>query len=350
MAMVRWLLLPWWVIEIFTGGKSFRDNPILGSRTLNRLGLHVARLVVGHGLTRLRHLMLAPLVPAEQRQAYRRDGFVVLENFLPPEQFARLGAEIRACHGERCTGEVRECVQGDTLTLMMMLDGKALGAMPETAALIADRRLGRLAMYVGSRLKRPLYFLHVVKNSFVPGGGDPQKEFHSDTFHSTMKGWYFVEDVRPEHGPFTYVPGSHRLTAGRLRWEYQQSIAASDSANRYASKGSLRLDEADIAAMGYRPPVAMAVKANTLVIADTHGFHRRGDAKAGASRLAVYLSSRSNPFNPLPGFAPTLTGWLEAEALKAYWRAMDRKAERTGGQASWHVVASGKLHARAAKR
>ena len=44
--------------------KSFRDNPIIGSPLLNRLGLHCARLVAAHALNRLRLVTLSPLVGA----------------------------------------------------------------------------------------------------------------------------------------------------------------------------------------------------------------------------------------------------------------------------------------------
>jgi len=39
----RWLLAPFYLLSIFTAAKSFRGNPVLGSRTLNRWGLHVLR-------------------------------------------------------------------------------------------------------------------------------------------------------------------------------------------------------------------------------------------------------------------------------------------------------------------
>ena len=73
--------------------------------------------------------------------------------------------------------------------------------------------------YCAARLKRPLYYVQSIKNGYVAGRSDPQKVLHSDTFHSSMKAWYFIDDVTEDRGPFTYVPGSHRLTWKRLKWE-----------------------------------------------------------------------------------------------------------------------------------
>ncbi len=345
MKLSRLALAPLWALQVLGQGKSFRDNPILGSQTLNRLGLHAARYGLGHAMAAWRRLLIAPLADRALRRAYREKGFVVVRDFLSPARYRQVCEELARCHARGGPGDLRECLQGDTITRMMLLDGDALGALPAIRSLVRDRRLGGLLMYIGSRLKRPLFLTHMVENGVLEAGADPQKDFHSDTFHPTMKAWYFVSEVRPEHGPFTYVPGSHRFSWRRLAWEREMSIAASAADNRYSAKGSLRLTEADRVRLGYVEPVSFGVPANTLVIADTHGFHRRGDAVPGAVRVALYASSRSNPFNPLPGLLPGLVGWIEAQALAWSWRQADRKAAARGGFPSWRRVAEADLSA-----
>ena len=49
------MLMPVWTVQLFGTAKSFRDNPLIGSTRLNRLGLHAVRLVAAHGINRLRH-------------------------------------------------------------------------------------------------------------------------------------------------------------------------------------------------------------------------------------------------------------------------------------------------------
>jgi hypothetical protein len=58
--------------------------------------------------------------------------------------------------------------------------------------------------------------------------------------------------------------------------------------------------------MGYPPPITFALPENTLVVADTHGFHARARATRPATRLAIYGSLRVNPFWPFTG--PDLFG------------------------------------------
>jgi hypothetical protein len=336
---LKLLLLPLWVIQIFTTAKSFRDNPVIGNPVLNCLGLHILRVRMAHAVMRLRWWMLAPLISEDQRQQFHRDGFLVIRNFLPAQHFQQLQQELR-----KCQGPVRECVQGDTLTLRVLLDAPALRSLPACRALLRRRDFLNLTRFCAGTLRTPMYFIQSVKNAYVPGAADPQKTLHSDTFHPTMKAWLFVEDVEEAQGAFTYVPGSHLPSRGRLAWEYEQSVACSRHNNRYSAKGSLRLEAADLVAMGLPQPVALAVPANTLVIANTHGFHCRGLAAGKCSRLEIYASSRTNPFVPAPGLVTLLFGRIEHIAAQGYWRAMDWLAARRGVPSSWHPVASRKLN------
>ncbi len=102
----RALLTPLWVVQIFGMSKSFTENPVIGSPLLNRLGLHVARLVAAHALNRIRLLLLAPLAAAADRKAFREQGYLLIPNFLPPAEFAAIEAE-RGNAGARCESASR---------------------------------------------------------------------------------------------------------------------------------------------------------------------------------------------------------------------------------------------------
>lgn len=333
------LLMPVWIVQIFGTSKSFRDNPLIGSALLNRLGLHAARLVAGHAINRLRLWMLSPLADPAHRRQFREQGYLVIPNFLPKAEFAALERQVR-----RARGEVRECVQGDTLTHRILIDDEALAAMPALGSLFARPGFEALLKYCAARLKRPLYYVQSIKNGYVEGGPDPQKTLHSDTFHPTMKAWFFIDGVASDGGPFTYVPGSHRLSWARLRWEYQRSCRAKSLSDGYSEKGSMRASSEDLKALGLPEPIGLAVEANTLVVADTHGFHCRGPARPRTSRLEIWAYSRTNPFNPLPGFGFRFVSRIECRLAKHYWRWQDERAAKRNTISSWHLVASEKMH------
>ena len=305
---------PLWALQLLTGAKSFRSNGLIGSRTLNLLGLHVARKTAAHGVTAARRAALAPLVPAEVRRAFRRDGYVVIPDFLPPAEFAALRAEATALAAAR----PRRIQEGDTRTELSLVDDEALRAAPHLKRLIRGGRFLALCNYVGARLKHPFCQVQVLERDFAANESDPQKSLHADTFHPTLKGWFFLDDVDPDKGPFHYVPGSHRLTRRRLKWEYQQSLKAPLSPDEHVSAGSFRAGPEDLEAMGLPAPVAVSVPANTLVLADTVGFHCRGEAQDSRPRRAIYVYMRTNPFNPVLGFRSEAWRKLELWVFKRW--------------------------------
>lgn len=315
----RAALLPLHLAALASGAKSFRDNPFIGSRVLNRAGLHVARVVLAHGLMRLRRLWFAPALNREQRRAFDRDGYIVVRDFLPPELFAALEQELR-----RERAATREEIQGDTLTRSTLLDNALLRELPACRAVLGHPGYLRPARYAAGRARLPFHWIQRLRRGVVPGAADPQCSLHADTFHPTMKSWLFVDDVDARNGCFTYVPGSHRLSRARLAWEYRQSLIGADQPVFFAGRGSLRIEAGELAKLGLPPPLQLAVPRNTLVIADTHGFHCRGPAQAGAERLELFGISRTNPFNPLPGLPLAALDRLDRWGLGVFLRLRDR--------------------------
>ncbi len=154
------------------------------------------------------------------------------------------------------------------------------------------------------------------------GISDPQTALHSDTFHPTAKAWLFLKDVGEDDGPFSYVPGSHRMTPERLAWERRISENPSAMPDVLSARGSLRANAADMPALGYGAPVPIVAKANTLVVADTHGFHARCPSPKTTTRIEIYGSLRRNPFLPVVG--------LHAHSLPFIRSRMNRLMIRIG--------------------
>jgi hypothetical protein len=298
MRIAKAALAPVWALAVFTDAKSFGDNPILGSRLLNRLGLHVARKALAHAATAGRRALLAPLAPRNLRRSFRRDGYIAISDFLPEAQFEALRAEADSL----LAGSGWAQQEGDTITQLALVDDGALACSPALARFFSDSRFLGLANYIGGRLKLPRCYVQSIRLDASALVRDPQKDAHSDTFFPTLKGWLFLDDVDADRAPFHYSPGSHRMTRSRLAWEYRQSLTAREADDPHTAAGSLRARSQDLAAMGLPEPRPILVKANTLVLADTAGFHCRGQARDERPRRAIYVWMRSNPFNPIPGF------------------------------------------------
>ena len=138
-----------------------------------------------------------------------------------------------------------------------------------------------------------------------------------------MKAWLFLTDVAEDEGPFVYVPGSHRMSPARLGWEQERSVRASSGLDRLSSRGSLRISSDELDHLGLPAPRAFAVPANTLVVADTSGFHARGPSVRPSTRVEIWAYGRRNPFLPWAGLDPlSLHGFAERRA-PAMWTARD---------------------------
>jgi hypothetical protein len=287
---------PWWIAQIATKAKSFRDNPVLGSPTLNRWGLHVGRRRAAGRLAERRRSRLAAHVAAAEREFFDCNGYFIRRDALDPAAFDALRREIAAMRAP-----AREMRQGPAVTRRLGLDDAQLADMPACRDFVKNGGLRTLIHYAASSAGEPTFAVQSIISEPASFERDPQSIFHSDTFHPTAKAWLFLSDVGEDAGPLCYVPGSHRLTAGRLAWEREQSLAAGRSVDRMHSEGSFRIDDAGLSALGLPAPVRFTVPANTLVIADTSGFHARAASPRATCRVEVYASLRRTPFVPWVG-------------------------------------------------
>ncbi len=329
---------PVWIFALGTQEKNFKANPILGSKLLNKLGLHILRVLLAHSAAHVRWFLLRRHMPKPFRKAFHNQGYVAIEDFISPEEVAKIRADVFAY-----SGEVRQMTQGDTATQRFLLDTSTLDKAPSIKAITENKDFRNFLSYTAGKATLPMLYIQRIRNGFRAEKADPQKNMHSDTFHPTMKAWLFLEDVTEEKGPFTYVAGSNRLTKKRLLWEYRKSTGAAQMNDKYSEKGSLRAGPEDLKEMGLPEPKGITAKAGTLVIANTNGFHGRGQAEAGASRMEIWAYSRHNPFNIYPGLNLAFVPSVKHKIMTAFLRKKDRKAAAKGSKASWHLISADKM-------
>src|SRR5215813_6293083 len=313
-----WLFAPWHVAALATGAKSFRDNPVIGSPALNRTGLHIARVWLAYRMAEWRRRQLSAIISEEDRAAFARDGFILKQNFLPAGDYAALKEQVLSFRGP-----VRHQLQGDALTRRIALDPHTLARLPALRDLVESPQWLGLVRYVGSYMLEPLVYIQTIFSRVREAPADPQTRLHADAFHPSVKAWFFLTDVAEGDGPFIYVPGSHRPTRRRLAWERRASMTAARSPDFQSSRGSLRISSETVRRLGFGEPKAFTVPQNTLVVADTVGFHARGLSARPSVRLEIWAYGRRNPFLPWLGFDPAGMPFVKGRAVPLYWSAMD---------------------------
>ena len=323
-------LMPFWVAQVFSQEKFFARNPVIGNRWLNEHGLHAARVAAAHRLARARRRRLARLIPDDDRRRLDRDGFIVKRDFLPAEIFKELAAQARDLHAP-----AREMAEGDTITRHFALDARVLDKMPAARRLLGSPEYRNLISYAGSSAAMPMVYLQAILSGAVAGPPDPQTDLHADTFHPTAKAWLFLTDVAADAMPFVYVPGSHLLTPQRLDWERAMAVAASAGPPRNPAKLVRAIAPEALAALGLPPPRIIAVPANSLVVADTFGFHARGPSARPTIRVEIWAMARRNPFLPWVGLDPWRFPALGLRKPLLYWQAVDLLARFGLGRQRW---------------
>jgi hypothetical protein len=329
---MSWLLAPFHFAALATGAKSFRDNPIIGSPTLNRAGLHVVRMRLANHMAQTRREKLGPQISGADRAAFDRDGFVLKPDFLPGAVFAQVKREAL-----EFAAPAREQAQGDAITRRIALDREALSQLRGVRAMLEGDEWLALIRYVGSSRLQPQVYIQTIFAHARRAPPDPQTRLHADTFHPTVKAWFFLTDTAADEGAFVYVPGSHRPTRRRLAWERGMSERARANPDFQSARGSPRISAEELSRLGLGPPKVFAVPENTLIVADTMGFHARGPSKSPSMRVEIWAYGRRNPFLPWLGWDPAAMPLVRGRAVRLSWAVADA-AERFGlGRNTWRI-------------
>lgn len=326
--LIKAVIFPIWILSIFSKSKSFGKNPVIKNPVLNLIGLHVFRLLLAHTMSGLRFLVLSNLMTKKERQTFHRDGYLILKNFLPADNFTALEQEAK-----NYQGEAAEIVQGDTATDRVWLSPEKCDELISCKRLLNSSSYTNRLKYCAATMSSPIFYIQAIRHHFRLGGPDPQKKLHADTFHPTMKAWLYLVDVTPENGPFMYISGSNRLTWKRIKWEYKKSLSTS----RLGGGGSFRVDDEDLLELGYARPRVVVVPRNTLVIVNTFGLHCRGEAKEARIRLEIWAYSRVNPFLPLPGLSLKFIDLIRNKIIAWSLRREENSGKVKMIQANWRT-------------
>jgi len=272
---------------IFSGEKTIHNT------FLNLLGLQVFRILVSHFFYNIRTMVLFPRLTEEQK-ILRKDGIIFLKNFLPDEKFESLKNEYQ--NAKNFDGVDTEIIDGDSIWSRRKFNRAQYENLPNTNNLLSNPKLLNL-IYSAEARKVPINAVWFDQMSY------PEKKIkgnhkaalaellHIDIFYNSHKIFYLMYDVKDEDGPLNFSPGSHRLSFKKLWFEYKKSV-------KFAKTGSedLFANEQDKSFLGLKNIKAIA-PANTLVIMNGAGFHKRGDAVVGSKRSIIFLQFRYNPFS-----------------------------------------------------
>lgn len=271
-----------------------------GTVLANRLGWQIVRVLWFNFWRRLGYV---PVTEKSRRWAValERDGAVVIPDFLPESIYREIRAEFEK--------EARDVpFKGLASKYIMPKDGMTRVGVAHFFPKEGTRLYELLDTHlIKNEMLRELgsVMSHTRIDTFRPPQvfvnqklGDQYPDLNSDIFYHAdvsypgVKAFYYLSDTNEENGAFRYVLGSHKLTWKRLKWEYRKSIEHAMNRRRVGnpfiqgdelgrSWHCLTRDEEKREGM---VGTSMNGKANSLLVFNVMGFHRRGDFSSDKKR------------------------------------------------------------------
>ena len=274
------------------GAEKFVNN-----RLANQLGCQVIRTVAASTLRAARRRRLPE--PGELGRKLLDEGFVVIPDFLDADAFAAISDEAERGLAMVAKPPPEPDKFGIARHYLSVLKRRAHMFPVAARALLENERLRALVRHSEGWSNDAAFADKSVELSFerLEQVVDPQAvdahrdeenstgDLHSDSFHTITKVFLLLSPMNAENGPFTYCPGTQRLTWSRARWEYLNSVDADQYQRNNDFRRRVRAEQ--LARMGLQP-VAVTCEPNTLIVTDTCGFHLRGRmTRKGAVRLSI---------------------------------------------------------------
>lgn len=265
------------------------NKEVLNSLILNLLGFQPFRYILGKTLYWLK-LKTTKNYNLEENISSDviKLGYAKKNNFLSQEEFLEIKKEYNQAINEIKT----KIKKGSNDDRRIKIDENTKEKYPALYRLKDNLVIKNI--FTGCELKSDIKINCVIERIEVFDNTihDFNRDFHYDTFYNTFKAWLFLNDVTEKQGPLHIIPESHRFSIKRFFSEYWSSILYSlkifnEESSRADSKKKIKLNKESIKA---------EVSENTLIVANTHGLHRRGDAENGSIRESIHFWTREHPF------------------------------------------------------
>jgi hypothetical protein len=204
----------------------------------------------------------------EVLDALRRQGYFVVENFYDRARCAELLGEMDRLFHEYEPLLVNDDLKSDTRAYAAERVSEPIRRFAEDPLITAVMRC-----YMGN--DHQCFFTMANRVRPVPGNLGSGGGWHRDTIHERQfKAILYLADVGPRGGPFTFLPGSHRVgfiakTIARCGMRYGQY--------QYSSEEFARISQCADA-----QPVSITAPAGTLIFAETSAIHRGMPIEEGA--------------------------------------------------------------------
>ena len=271
---------------IYSVYRFFSQDQILHSKILNNFFLQSYRFNLAREKINSRQKRLLKNIDDKEIldhfSALKKDGILIIKNFLDQKSLDEIESFYNSTNLAGKTSLNKFRLRGADY-----LDGNLSENLPKTFSFILGNKIIKHLpkLYLGNTAENQYWRLKFIKD--IPGMMDENCNNHSDTFHNTLKIWIYLEDIEKDEDTLKYWKKSHLpnhiLDKYRIK-KLVEGVGSPRAENQLME--SLRFNLFN-----------EKIKKNTLVMADTSGFHYRNFAKGkDLWRGTIFTSIRINPF------------------------------------------------------
>ena len=291
------------------------DNPVLGSKRLNRAGLHRWR-IAGRALA-----CLAPASPSRSPDPRRPEAAIRSRRLYrhPELPVRRAFPQTPVGIARKRTGEPRTSAGRHDYAASCRVGPKLLSALPDLDRMLDSPRWKGIMAYVASSRIAPLYYVQTIVGGCTDAAARSPDPAARRYVPPVDEGLAVPDRRRAGRSPADLCRGLPSTVGERAEWEHRKSINVATDGDRLSQRGSFRIMPEELAELNLPKPTHFAVPANTLVAADTCGFHARANSDRMTVRVELWAYARRSPFIPWTGL--DLLSWRPIAIRRAEWLA-----------------------------
>tara|TARA_B100000795_G_scaffold16376_1_gene10958 strand:+ start:1148 stop:2056 length:909 start_codon:yes stop_codon:yes gene_type:complete len=277
----------------------FSNEKVLKNRFFNFFGCQILRILIFRFILSIKRIFFfrnedykSVVTKVDELE---NKGYLIFDEFLKKEEFNKL----KLYYQKNLENDVssQEDRYRDRISISQRIANKqALNkiADPWYEIILKNNDLGKIIEFVTAKKlcnmkNSSIYFEKLFQtNDKKDLPQDPQNYFHRDTFYTSLKFIYYMDDILIEDGPFSYVEKSNKISKWKIKTEFFGSLKRN---NKNLRETSVKLDFSKHKIMNF------CLKENSLILVDVSGFHRRLPTKINKGRETIRFSSREHPFS-----------------------------------------------------
>ena len=275
------------------------QNHIIPSPLANKFGVPVLRTIFANMLIQLRRFKNCRPQSSDENKLIK-NGILIIPNFLPEEDFKNLKQEFDTVSKSENSRVVKH---GSIEVNIHYVKENDFDKFPAIKKFASNKKLIRLISSAeGTKVVEQFKKLDLETTKF----GDPKNDsdnnvlFHADVHFHSHKVLFYMNDVEMDSGPFVYCKNSHKNKFQRLVFEFMRGQLKDSHIEGWRIQKHLdKIFFKNYFKKLLKEEIKVACPANTLIITNVHGFHKRGESIPGTERSIIRIPFRYNPLGPV---------------------------------------------------